>query len=92
MAAVLAGVVAVVIAIAVGVSDSGPDMDKRSYEKGYDAFGGAALPSSGDDRDADEASCEELWGSFPTDELAGVVKDDWVTGCADAREGKASQF
>lgn len=76
----------------VATNDSEPDMDRKSYEKGYDAFGGAWLPPSEDDREVDEAYCEQLWGEFPSDELAGVVKQDWIAGCADFREGKDSRF
>lgn len=75
------------------VPDSGPGMDRASYEKGYDAFGGAYLArGETDDRDVDRAYCTEFWGQWPSSELAGVVKDDWIEGCADAREGKESRF
>jgi hypothetical protein len=86
------GALAVVILVALRSVEAEPDVDKRSYEMGYGAFGDAWLPPSRDERWVDEAYCEEMWGEFPSDELAGVVKDDWIAGCADAREGKDSQF
>lgn len=76
----------------VALSDSEPDMDRQSYEAGYDALGGAWLPPSEDDRQVDEAYCEQLWGGFPSDELVGLVKRDWIAGCADFREGRDSRF
>ncbi|WP_369042167.1 hypothetical protein [Streptomyces sp. Midd1] len=67
---------------------SEPARDQKSYQKGYHAFGDAYLPPSDEDRAADEARCEEMWGQYPSDELQGVVKEDWVAGCADYIEGK----
>ena len=88
----LLGVSGLAVVIYVALADSGPDMDEKSYRAGYHAFGDAWLPPSEDDREVDEAYCEELWGKFPPDALAGLNKDDWVDGCADYREGKDSQF
>ena len=88
----LAALAVVAIVAVKSVNAEHPDMDRRSYEKGYHAFGDAWLPPSEDDREVDEAYCEQLWGAFPTDELAGVVKDDWIAGCADYRENKDSAF
>lgn len=84
---------AVVIAVAVASMNSNPDMDRRSYEMGYDAFGGAYLArGETDDRDTDRAYCAEFWTEQEGQDLAGVVQRDWIEGCADAREGKDSQF
>ncbi|AZM47745.1 hypothetical protein DMB38_19920 [Streptomyces sp. WAC 06738] len=88
----LIGLSAVAVVVYMGVADSGPDMDEKSYRAGYHAFGDAWLPPSEDDRDVDKAYCEELWGKFPSDELDGLSKHDWVEGCADYREGKDAQF
>ena len=79
---------AVVIYLAVQSVKSEPDRDEQSYQKGYHAFGDAWLPPSDEDRTVDERRCEELWGQFPTEELTGVNKNDWVAGCADYIEGK----
>jgi hypothetical protein len=92
MAGTLAALCAVAVGVYVAVEDSGPDMDRTSYKKGYHAFGDAWLPPSDEERAADEARCEELWGQFPPEEIAGLNKDDWVAGCADYIEGKDSRF
>lgn len=84
--------VVVVIKVAVGGAGGGSGTDRKSYEKGYHAFGDAWLPPSDEDRSADEARCEELWGQFPPDELDGLKKADWVAGCADYIENKKSRF
>ncbi|MFH9731945.1 hypothetical protein [Streptomyces sp. NPDC017260] len=83
---------AVVAYLAVTNSSSEPNMDRRSYERGYGAFADAYLTASEDDRRVNELYCERLWGAFPTDELVGVHKNDWVQGCADYAEGKPSRF
>ncbi|MFV0135429.1 hypothetical protein ACLGIH_19795 [Streptomyces sp. HMX87] len=83
---------AVVVWLAMRSVEAEPDIDQRSYEKGYHAFGGAWLSPSDEERAASEARCEELWGAFPSDELAGLNKDDWVDGCADYVEGRDSRF
>lgn len=82
----------VVAFLAVTGGDSEPDMDRESYEKGYHAFSDAWLPPSDEQRRVSEARCEEMWGAFPSSELDGVNKDDWVAGCADYVEGKDSRF
>lgn len=81
-----------VIVLAVRSAKSEPDMDQRSYEKGYHAFGDAYLPVTDEDRAADEEQCEDLWGQSPSEKLTDVIKADWVAGCADYVEGKDSPF
>ncbi|MEU0213674.1 hypothetical protein ABZ281_00650 [Streptomyces sp. NPDC006265] len=90
MAGTLLGLVSLAVAIYVAVQSvtAEPERDERSYRKGYHAFGDAQFVVSDEDRAVDEARCEELWGQFPAEELAGVNKDDWVAGCADYIEGK----
>ena len=92
-------VVALVVVVAVSVTScgSGGDdgtagLDRKSYQAGYDAFGGAYLPPSDADRRTDEAKCEDMWGGVPSDQLVGLKKHDWVVGCADAVENKKSRF
>lgn len=94
MAGILLGLVslAVVVYLAVGGGEAEPDMDRQSYEEGYDAFKDAWLPPSDQERASDEARCMELWGQFPSDELAGLKKADWVAGCADYIENRESRF
>ncbi|WP_329272092.1 hypothetical protein [Streptomyces sp. NBC_01451] len=82
---------AVVAYLAVQGIEAEPEMDQRSYEHGYHAFAGSYVVTD-EERAADEARCEELWGAFPSDELAGLKKDDWVAGCADYIERKDSRF
>ncbi|MEU1552079.1 hypothetical protein ABZ517_05080 [Streptomyces scabiei] len=83
---------AVVAYLAVQGIEAEPEVDRRSYERGYNAFREVWLPPSDQERAADEARCEELWGAFPPDELADLKKDDWVAGCADYIERKDSRF
>ena len=87
------GVAALGVVVWISTQGGGSDIDRASYEKGYDAFGGAYLTrGETDDRDVDRAYCTEFWGQWPSSEWAGVVKGDWIEGCADAREGKESRF
>lgn len=84
---------AVVIIVSVRGGDSGTSgLDRKSYQAGYDAFGGAYLPPSDTDRQTDEAKCEQMWGDVPSDDRAGLKKHDWVVGCADAVENRDSRF
>ncbi|MEV5265255.1 hypothetical protein [Streptomyces werraensis] len=82
----------VVVAVAVSNSRSEPDVDRESYEKGYHSLHDAWLPPAEDDREVTEEYCGLLWGEMPSKELYGVVKEDWIDGCADFREGRPSRF
>ncbi|MFE5633933.1 hypothetical protein [Streptomyces sp. NPDC056543] len=71
---------------------SAPAVDEQSYRKGYDAFGGAYLPPSDEDRETVEARCDVLLRSRDlSDPDFDLVRQDWITGCADAVEGKESR-
>ncbi|MFJ9576176.1 hypothetical protein ACIRQF_07260 [Streptomyces sp. NPDC101191] len=73
--------------------DSTPVVDEQSYRKGYDAFGGARLPPSDEDRETVEGRCDELLRSRDlADPDFDLVRQDWITGCADAVEGKESRI
>lgn len=93
---IVLGVVALAVVIYVSVSGGDDDgtagLDRKSYQAGYDAFGGAYLPPSDADRKTDEAQCEEMWGDVPSDQRVGLKEHDWVVGCADAVENKDSRF
>ncbi|MET7631691.1 hypothetical protein ABZS53_14745 [Streptomyces sp. NPDC005499] len=83
------------LAALVGCSSSGTaNVDKQSYEAGYnDAFGGAYLPTDSRDRDAIAVDCESLFrglrGMYGSKE---IVLKDWVTGCVDVAQNKDSRF
>jgi hypothetical protein len=69
------------------------DVDKRSYQKGYDAFGGAYVPPNDSDRETVEAQCDEMLRSRDmADPDFDLVREDWITGCADAAQGKESRI
>lgn len=90
-------VTALVVVVLVSLTSCGggggtSGLDRKSYEAGYDALGGAYLPPSDADRKTDEAKCGELWGAVPSDTRVGLKKHDWVVGCADAAENKGSRF
>ncbi|MFC9505336.1 hypothetical protein [Streptomyces sp. NPDC057002] len=90
----LASLVAVVVIAVRDVQEKAPRLDKRSYEAGYGALGGAWLPPSEEDRATTVARCEETWvGYVRADEHAHELRRaDWVSGCVDFVEGKDSRF
>ncbi|MEU0770533.1 hypothetical protein [Streptomyces albogriseolus] len=90
---VLLGVVALLVIAAVAVQGGGSGtagLDESAYKAGYDAFGGAYLPGSDEDREAVEARCELLWAEVPGADQ--FEKESWVTGCADYVEDMDSRF
>ncbi|MET8342393.1 hypothetical protein [Streptomyces microflavus] len=86
---------ALVTGVVVAVSDGGGgDLDRPSYQAGYDdAFGGAYIPSVQGSRQDIEHDCDTLYGKMAS--MYGgkeIVRADWVQGCADAAQNKDSRF
>lgn len=84
----------IISAAAVGIiygvgSLNGVHVDRYSYERGFDAFGGAYLPPDVGNRAQIEDQCDAMLRerslAAPAFEL---VREDWIAGCADAAQGK----
>ncbi|MFD9815070.1 hypothetical protein [Streptomyces sp. NPDC059080] len=72
----------------------GDGLDKRSYTAGYnEAFGGAYMPTDTRSRDEIKASCDALFADWArASGKHGIVRADWVEGCADVAQNKDSRF
>lgn len=87
---------AVILAAAfflAGCGGSEAPADEESYRKGYDAFGGAYLPPNDSDRETVEAQCDEMLRDRDlADPDFDLDREDWITGCADAAQGRDSRI
>ncbi|AJP03681.1 hypothetical protein TU94_21525 [Streptomyces cyaneogriseus subsp. noncyanogenus] len=92
MGAVIGVAVLVVAWVVVNRSESSA-VDKDSYTAGYNAFGGAFMPTDDRSREQVEADCDSI---LRQRQLAapehGLVQKDWIQGCADAAQNKDSRF
>ncbi|MFI1303902.1 hypothetical protein [Streptomyces sioyaensis] len=90
---VVIGVTVLVIALIVVNHSGRSDVDKYSDTKGYDAFGGALVPTDDRSREQVGADCDSLLRRLqlmsPDYKL---VRKDWIQGCADAAQNKDSRF
>ncbi|MFD7404505.1 hypothetical protein ACFV7R_17910 [Streptomyces sp. NPDC059866] len=90
---VVIGVAVLLLALIVVNHSGNSNVDRYSYTKGYNAFGGALVPTDGRSREQVEADCDSF---FRQRQLATpdhkVVEKDWVRGCADAAQNKDSRF
>jgi hypothetical protein len=90
---VVIGVVVLVAALIVVHHSGSSDVDEYSYTKGYNAFGGALVPTADRSREQVEMDCDSFLRRL---QLASpdykLVKDDWIQGCADAAQNKDSRF
>ncbi|MFF8283402.1 hypothetical protein ACF06W_11840 [Streptomyces albus] len=70
------------------------DLDQRSYTAGYnEAFGGAHVPTDTAGRNEIEANCDALFTDWVRSSgKQGIVRADWVEGCADVTQNKDSRF
>ncbi|MEU1202709.1 hypothetical protein ABZ446_41745 [Streptomyces sp. NPDC005813] len=90
---VVLGIAVLIVALIVVNHSTGSGVDKYSYTKGYDAFGGAYLPTDTRNREDVEADCHSMFRArqlqAPDTEL---IEKDWVQGCADVAQNKDSRF
>lgn len=89
-----AGLLVAAGAVVVSQGGDSAELDKRSYKLGYDdAFGGAYMPTDTRSRGEIEASCDELFANWVrASGKQGIVRADWVEGCADVAQNKDSRF
>ncbi|MDC2958545.1 hypothetical protein PO587_29285 [Streptomyces gilvifuscus] len=90
---VVIGVAVLLVALVVINRSESSAVDKDSYIAGYNAFGGAFMPTDDRSREQVEADCDSI---FRQRQLAspehGTVRKDWIQGCADAAQNKDSRF
>ncbi|MGW6359493.1 hypothetical protein ACWFR5_31060 [Streptomyces sp. NPDC055092] len=90
---VVIGTAVLTIALIVVNHSTTPSVDKYSYTKGYDAFGGAFIPTDGRGREEVETDCDSMYRArqleAPDHKL---IEKDWVQGCADVAQNKDSRF
>ncbi|MEU9050226.1 hypothetical protein AB0D37_07435 [Streptomyces sp. NPDC048384] len=91
---IVVGVVAATGAVYATEGGAGGGLDKRSYNLGYDeAFGGAYTETDTRARDEIKASCDDLFSTWvEASGKQGIMRGDWVEGCADAAQNKDSRF
>ncbi|WP_329128668.1 hypothetical protein OG727_26955 [Streptomyces caniferus] len=90
---VVIGVAVLVVALIVVNRSGSSDVDKYSYTKGYNAFGGALMPTDDRSREQVEEDCDSFLRRrqlmAPDHKL---VEKDWIQGCADAAQNKDSSL
>ncbi|WP_405686196.1 hypothetical protein [Streptomyces sp. NBC_00057] len=90
---VIIGIAVLIVALIVVNHSASSGVDKYSYTKGYDAFGGAFIPTDGRSREEVEADCESMYrGRQLQAPDAKLIEKDWVQGCADVAQNKDSRF
>lgn len=90
---VVIGVAVLGVALVVVKHSGSSDVDKYSYTKGYNSFGGALMPTDDRSREQVEADCDALLRRRPL--MASdhkLTAKDWIQGCADAAQNKDSRF
>ncbi|NIY67997.1 hypothetical protein [Streptomyces malaysiensis] len=86
------GVLALLVAVVGCSANESSTVDEKSYRAGYNAFGGAYLPPSDGTRKEIESQCDAMLREQDlADPKYKLVREDWITGCADAVEGKDSR-
>ncbi|MFE4574082.1 hypothetical protein ACFRLW_18320 [Streptomyces sp. NPDC056728] len=88
-------VAALVLCIGAAACGSGDDgLDERSYNAGYnEAFGGAYIPTDTRPREEIKLDCDHLFRDWvQASGKQGIVRADWVEGCADVAQNKDSRF
>ncbi|MGW0409865.1 hypothetical protein ACWDZX_00880 [Streptomyces collinus] len=90
---VVMGATVLVVGLVVVNHSRSSAVDKYSYTKGYDAFGGALMPTDDRSREEVEVDCDAMLRRrslmAPDNKL---IAEDWIQGCADAAQNKDSRF
>ncbi|MEV5363667.1 hypothetical protein AB0L12_12980 [Streptomyces cellulosae] len=90
---VVIGLAVLVVALIVVNHSASSGVDEYSYTKGYDAFGGAFMPTDRRSREEVEADCDAFLRRLSLmDRDFKLIAEDWIQGCADAAQNKDSRF